>query len=233
MGDKIDEDKYKGTKPGWENCAKEDFRYLRQKVWEANKGNDEIRELYDDFAVHYKQAALKYGYVGHSNFADVVSDVIIDKTARILDAASGVGMVGEEMKKHGFINIDALDPSKPSIDQSKTLDVYTNFICETLDEHRTQIQDGFYDVVVMSGTLGVPGHATESCLPELIRITKPGGFIILTVTEKGLVVFKDKLDAAIEELTKKGLWEVLETRWIEYMKGEDCEKAMVPIIKVK
>ncbi|XP_071787510.1 methyltransferase-like protein 27 [Asterias amurensis] len=233
MGDKIDEDKYKGTKPAWANCAKEDFRSLRQTIWESNKRNDKILQMYDDFAVHYKQASLIYGYVGHSNFADVVTDVIIDKTARILDAASGVGMVGEEMKKRGFINIDALDPSKTSLDLSKTLDVYTNFICETLNEHRTQIQDDFYDVVMMCASLGLPGHVTESCLPELIRITKPGGFIILTVTEKSLFDFKDKLDAAIEELTKKGLWEVLETRWIGYMKGEDCEKAMVPIIKVK
>ena len=46
------------------------------------------------------------------------------------------------MKKHGFINIDALDPSQGSLDQSKTLDAYTNYICDTLDEHRTQIQDG-------------------------------------------------------------------------------------------
>ena len=47
-------------------------------------------------------------------------------------------------------------------------------------------------------------------------VSMPGGFIIFTVTEKGLIVFKDKLDAAVEELTKKGLWEVLETRWIVY-----------------
>ena len=38
------------------------------------------------------------GYVGPVNLASVASDIISDKSARILDAASGTGLVGEEVK---------------------------------------------------------------------------------------------------------------------------------------
>ena len=37
------------------------------------------------------------GYVGPASLASITSDIISDKSLRILDAASGTGMVGEEV----------------------------------------------------------------------------------------------------------------------------------------
>ena len=44
------------------------------------------------------QHSVSVGYVGPANLASVTSDIISEKSARILDAASGTGLVGEEVK---------------------------------------------------------------------------------------------------------------------------------------
>ena len=44
------------------------------------------------------QHCVSVGYVGPANLASVTSDIISEKSARILDAASGTGLVGEEVK---------------------------------------------------------------------------------------------------------------------------------------
>ena len=40
---------------------------------------------------------MALGYLGPANLAAVASEYVTDKGARILDAASGAGMVGEEV----------------------------------------------------------------------------------------------------------------------------------------
>ncbi|XP_071787503.1 methyltransferase-like protein 27 [Asterias amurensis] len=117
-----------------------EFHYFREQIYTCT-GEDQIPSIYDQWADKFNEHCSSVGYVGPSNLASVASDIISDKSARILDAASGTGLVGEELKKLGFFCIDALDPSQGSLDQSKTLDAYTNYICDTLDEHRTQIQE--------------------------------------------------------------------------------------------
>ncbi len=140
----------------------------------------------------------------------------------------------KQLKKLGFTNLDALDPSQGSLDYSKTLDVYTNYICDTLDEHQTQIQDDCYDAVVMCGAFGIPFHVTASCFPELIRITKPGGYIMFTMSTKILEEWQDRVTAAVESVTQQGKWELKERRWILYHVHDTIsEKAQVTILRVK
>ncbi|XP_071787494.1 methyltransferase-like protein 27 [Asterias amurensis] len=221
-----------GDEPASKGTVNE-FHYFREQVYTCT-GEDQIPNIYDQWAEKYDEHCSSVGYVGPANLASVASDIISEKSARILDAASGTGMVGEELKKLGFSCIDALDPSQGSLDQSKTLDAYTNYICDTLDEHRTQIQDDCYDAVVMCGAFGIPFHVTASCFPELIRITKPGGYIMFTMSTKILEEWQDRVTAAIDSFIQQGIWELKEMRWILYHVHDTIsEKAKVTILRVK
>ncbi|XP_072022282.1 uncharacterized protein [Amphiura filiformis] len=66
-----------------------------------------------------------------------------------------------------------------------------------------------YDGLVLCGALG-SGHLNLECVPQLIRIVKPGGPIILDVDSESrdtVDTFKDgKFEADLDELGRKGLW---------------------------
>ncbi|XP_038055593.1 uncharacterized protein LOC119727669 [Patiria miniata] len=209
------------------------FHYFRTQVYANLSGGEKLSQVYDNWAEYYTKQTGSVGYSGPANLAALASDVIRDKSSRILDAASGTGMVGEELKRRGFTNIDALDPSQGSLDKSKEHQSYTEYICDTLDEHQTTVPDSHYDAVVMCGAFGIPGHVSDACFPELIRITKPGGHIMITMSTKVSEDWNDKLEAAIQSHVQQGSWEVVDDRWITYHEHDTInEKAKVPILRV-
>ncbi|XP_038055601.1 uncharacterized protein LOC119727673 isoform X3 [Patiria miniata] len=139
----------------------------------------------------------------------------------------------DQLKNLGYTCIDALDPSQDSLDKSKELQSYNEYICDTLDEHQTKIPDNQYDAVVMCGAFGVPGHVTDACFPELIRITKPGGYIMFTFSESVMDRWNSQTEAAIGALSRQGRWELVEYRWVQYHVSEALkEKAKVPVLRV-
>ncbi|XP_038055599.1 uncharacterized protein LOC119727673 isoform X2 [Patiria miniata] len=198
----------------------------------AEKGGDPMSGFYNLWAGKYDQI-LANVYQGPRNLAALASEFITDKSSRILDAASGTGMVGQELKNLGYICIDALDPSQDSLDKSKELQSCNEYICDTLDEHQTKIPDNQYDAVVMCGAFGVPGHVTDACFPELIRITKPGGYIMFTFSESVINRWNSQTEAAIGALSRQGRWELVEYRWVQYLVSEALkEKAKVPVLRI-
>ncbi|XP_072014838.1 uncharacterized protein [Amphiura filiformis] len=48
--------------------------------------------------------------VGCRAFANIISTFVVDKKCQIIDIAAGSGLLGIEMKKLGFQNIDGLEP---------------------------------------------------------------------------------------------------------------------------
>ena len=46
-----------------------------------------------------------------------------------------------QLKSRGYACVDALDASRGMLEASKKTGVYTEYICDTLDEHQTKIED--------------------------------------------------------------------------------------------
>ncbi len=142
-------------------------------------------------------------------------------------------MIGTELKVRGFTCIDALDPSQRSLDKCKTRQAYMNYICDTLDDHETDIPSDSYDAILMCGAFGICGHVTDACFPELIRITKPGGYIMFTMSTQILDEWRDRVDASITSFSQQGLWKLVETRWCPYgYNNTEKLQATVPILKL-
>ena len=56
---------------------------------------------------------------------------------------------------------------------------------------------------------------------------------MFTVSERVLEQCNDKMEAAIQAMSEKGLWALVEYRWIPYIKNHmEYESAKVPILKV-
>ncbi|XP_072043018.1 methyltransferase-like protein 27 [Amphiura filiformis] len=104
--------------------------------------HDGLRILYDQWADSYDQDYKRFGYQGPQVTASILADYLPDKNARILDFCSGTGMVGEQLKMHQFINIDAIDMSPSSIKVSEEKQIYKTLICSKIGSNPLDIKCG-------------------------------------------------------------------------------------------
>ncbi|XP_069186305.1 methyltransferase-like protein 27 isoform X1 [Procambarus clarkii] len=127
---------------------------------------------------------------------------------RVMDIAAGTGAVGLELHKKEFTNIDALDPSEGMLNILKETGVYSLIYQEFISQDPTTIPEDTYDVVVTTGSLA-ENHMPVQSIDEFIRISKPGGLVIIVTDVKYLTTveaYKDKLEPYMERLEQQGLW---------------------------
>ncbi len=74
-----------------------------------------------------------------ANFCDIL---IPNKNAKIIDIGAGTGFVGEYLLKHGFTNVDALEPAKGMLDQAKEKGVYQNLLQEGISRDKPTSPSG-------------------------------------------------------------------------------------------
>ena len=99
-----------------------------------------------------------------------------------------------------------MDLSEGMLNEARSKNVYKNLDQMTLGEELDYKTD-YFDAVITVGVMTL-GHAGPESFDELIRITKPQGYIVFTIRtdvylENG---FKQKQDA----MESSGLWEVVE-----------------------
>jgi predicted TPR repeat methyltransferase len=152
-----------------------------EKVYTA-KNHEELMDAYKDWASDYDTDTVdRFGYVAHIASADALDKALDTKHAYILDAGCGTGLVGEELIKKGYSQMDALDYSKDMLDVSERKKIYQRHIQADLGKP-LDIETNCYDAIVCTGTFTY-GHVKASAFDELVRITKPGGIICFTIRE--------------------------------------------------
>ncbi|XP_043213402.1 uncharacterized protein LOC122377436 [Amphibalanus amphitrite] len=126
---------------------------------------------------------------------------------RVMDVAAGTGLVGHRIHEEGFRNIDALDPCREMIVEAEKRGVYQNFIHDTIGLHQTEVAESTYDAVVIAGGF-VQGHCPPEALDEMIRICKPGGYVINSMRYEYLVTVPEyhRLDRHMDDLEDAGKW---------------------------
>lgn len=72
--------------------------------------------------------------------------------------------------------IDALDITQQMLDQAREKDLYRDLICANVLDP-LEMPDGTYGGVISSGTF-THGHVGPACLPELLRICRPGALFV-------------------------------------------------------
>ena len=172
----------------------------------SSHDNKELKERYDQWAKDYDTDLDEgFGWLGPQRAVEFFARHV-PKTARILDAGAGTGLVGELLTRQGYNNLVAMDLSSGMLEEARKKNAYREFHQMVMGEPLNYATDSF-DAVISVGVLTV-GHAPASSFDELIRITKPGGYIVFSLRpdvyrDSG---FKEKQDA----LESEGKWKLVE-----------------------
>jgi len=126
------------------------------------------------------------GYHAPVAAADLLNSHLPSKNSCILDAGCGTGLVGEALYRLGHRDLVGLDYSADMLERARHKKVYQRLTQGDLTRP-LGIDDGTYDAVICVGTLTL-GHVGPQAVPELVRITRPGGLICFTVRDQAWVV---------------------------------------------
>jgi len=172
----------------------------------SSQNNSELSERYDEWAKDYdKDLSEVFGWIAPKTASDYLAKYV-EANSNVLDAGAGTGLVGLALGEHGFQNLTAMDLSKGMLKEARNKNVYKSFDQMTLGEH-LDYETNSFDAVITVGVMTL-GHAGPESFDELIRITKPQGYIVFTIRtdvylENG---FKEKQ----AEVESNKLWKLIE-----------------------
>lgn len=135
-------------------------------------------QLYKDWADTYDDTfAAAHSYIMHEHVARAY--VNAGGYQPVLDVGAGTGLCGQALRERGLDLVDATDISPEMLDVARAKHIYTTLffgdILAGLD-----VPDGAYAGVVSSGTF-THGHVGPEALDEVLRVTRSGGWIALSI----------------------------------------------------
>lgn len=184
---------------------------VRERVAAVHGGAElsELLRLYDGWAGRYEQdvAALEYRapYLAAASLAFAFPSPPAE--ARVLDVACGTGLVALELHRRGFRRLHGVDGSTGMLELARSTGLYRRLQRCELGREPLPAPAEHYDAVTLVGALG-EGQVPSSALPELLRVTRAGGFLCLTTrSNPSNRRYRAELEAALQHLEQKGAWQ--------------------------
>lgn len=169
------------------------------------RSSSDTKSHYDKWASTYDRDMNEtYGYIGPTVISNALSRDQIARTSSILDAGCGTGLIGDELKKRGFLTIYGADISDGMRVEAEKKTIYRRVIAADFSKP-THILDGVYDIIVAADTFG-PGQFTPQSLTELIRLVRRSGPIYALI--EGQYFESAQFAATINNLEQSGSWTV-------------------------
>jgi len=184
------------------------------------KKPEELLKYYQDWTNNnkYNKDMVDWNYTAPQETVSVLRKYALNKNSKILDAGCGTGLVGIQLKKYGYLNIEGVDFSQSMLDLVPQ-NIYQKI--EKIDLNKPlKFKNNIYDVVMCVGTFTY-GHVKPHALDEIIRITKNKGLICFTVNEG--IYEEYGFDKKIKELTNNKLWNIKELFKSNYITNKDVE----------
>jgi len=184
------------------------------------KKPEELLKYYQDWADNnkYNKDMVDWNYTAPQETVSVLKKYALNKNSKILDAGCGTGLVGIELKKYSYLNIEGVDFSQSMLDLVPQ-NIYKKI--EKIDLNKPlKFKNNIYDIVMCVGTFTY-GHVKTHALDEIIRITKNKGLICFTVNEG--IYEEYGFDKKIKELTNNKLWNIKEFFKSNYITNKDVE----------
>lgn len=147
----------------------------------AAKGPDEIAALYDGWAASYDADMAKSGYRHPQIATALLARHLAPGGGAVLDAGCGTGLLADWLGILGYPALDGLDLSEGMLAAARARGGYRSLYQLALGGP-LPFADAGYAGVISTGVL-TTGHVGAEALPELVRITAPGGVLVLTVKE--------------------------------------------------
>ncbi|MAP95186.1 MAG: SAM-dependent methyltransferase [Ponticaulis sp.] len=159
---------------------------ILNRIYTMKGEPDEVRDAYKDWATSYEKDTVEdMGYIAPKVVAEKLSSILPD-AQKILDAGCGTGLAGVELQERGFEAIDGMDISPEMLALADDKGVYQALQTEDMTRALSYGSNS-YDAVTCVGTF-THAHVGPQGFDELLRITKPEGYVVATVHED---VWKD------------------------------------------
>ncbi len=156
---------------------------------------EEIAAHYDKWADGYDAYMAEAGYRHPSVAVALLTRHLPAGAAPVLDAGAGTGLVGAWLGILGYPAVDGLDISQGMLKVAAAKGGYRALHCLALGGD-LPFADGAYAGVISTGVF-TTGHVGTEALPELVRITAPGGVLVITVKD---VLWESAFKAAVADL---------------------------------
>ena len=154
-----------------------------------------MQNLKEKAELYFEKNALRYKndyylrnrfhpkWVRHNRILQLVQEYVPSKDSLILDVGCGPGMLSGDLAKKGYKGF-GLDTSDMMIRLSKDLFRQLkkedwNFLVGDVEE--TQFSKNTFDCVIASGVIEYMDEDLKM-LNEMRRILKPGGYLIINIT---------------------------------------------------
>ncbi len=166
----------------------------------------ELAQRYDRMAENYDDSLEgEWGWTSPEYTAEVLSRYI-SPAARILDAGAGTGLVAQALFRRGYRYLFGIDMAHEMMKKALPKKVYQGLYCVELGQP-LPFQSDQFDAVISVGTMAM-GHAPARCLEELVRVTRPGGYVAYTLRP---VVYKHMgFEEVQNALESRGQWKFVE-----------------------
>ncbi|KAM9208771.1 LOW QUALITY PROTEIN: methyltransferase-like protein 27 [Dugong dugon] len=201
------------------------------RVGASDRITDVARKLhfYDGWAPGYDQDVAALQYHAPCLAVDCLTQAVPGPphTTLILDVACGTGLVAAELQARGFLQLHGVDGNPGMLEQSRARGFYQCLSLCILGQEPLPSPEGTFDAVLMVGALS-DGQVPCSAVPELLRVTKPGGLVCLTRTNPSNLRFKEALEATLDQLEQAGAWERLLAWPVDWWELATSEVEVVP-----
>lgn len=166
---------------------------------------EDIARAYDAWADTYDAEMAANGYRHPAICLALLSRHLAPGPGPILDAGCGTGLMGDWLEILGYPVVEGLDLSEGMLARARAKGRYGAL-------HRLALggplpfADGAFAGVVSTGVF-TTGHVGAEALPELIRATRAGGLLSITVKD---TVWDTGFRAAVEALVAAGTLAIAE-----------------------
>ena len=147
-----------------------------------------IKNYYDMWSDNYDQDVNNEKYCGPDYIAayfDLLPKQddfwnISKNEIQILDSGCGTGLVGMALRRKGYNNVDGFDLSYGMVEEAEKTEAYRSLTggCD-MTKRIEAYPDNCYDAAISCGVFTL-GHVPPTAIEEMIRITKPGGLVVVS-----------------------------------------------------
>ena len=161
--------------------------------------------LYDQWAGRYNTELInEYGYIAPFITVDKLKDFHLDKDIEIIDVGCGTGLVGLELHKIGYSNIDGYDISQEMLKAAKKTKIYkslkqVDLNLDSFSPNKT------YDLLICVGSFGY-GALGPKAFINLLKLVKSRGLIMILMNSEPFI--SENYQKYILELEKQKLFSI-------------------------
>ena len=160
------------------NDSKKDWQARANRVMAA-QDEAEMVDGYDAWASKYDDDHVNFGLLLMAHFVGFFCRHVAPGTTPILDAGAGTGRLGEFLYMHGYDDFVGIDLSPGMLEVAAAKPGYKETRVQRLGDE-LDFEDDSFAAVVSLGAFA-PNLAQAEAFDELIRVTRPGGMLVLSL----------------------------------------------------